>query len=157
MWTKKEKSRADVFFLLLLLASRLPSQSAQSSNNFDWEDERRALREELEKYREENETLRNSLRFNRRQLPGNDRDILTTASLDSGLETNTLAMSSTFLGNTTLQSELNECRQRERKLEEKIHLLNQVREINSAQFAFTKFIRTCFHSNFNHQAPKPMK
>lgn len=94
------------------------------------------------------------MRFNRRQLPGNDRDILTTASLDSGLETNTLAMSSTFLGNTTLQSELNECRQRERKLEEKIHLLNQVREINSAQFAFTKFIRNMFSQQLQSSSAK---
>lgn len=63
-------------------------------------------------------------------MPGDERDILTTTTLDSGLETNTVGMSSTFLSNTALQSELNECRQRERKLEEKNHLLKHVRKIS---------------------------
>lgn len=84
-------------------------------------------------------------------MHGDERDKLTTTSLDSGFDTNTLGMSSTFTSNSALQSELNECRQRERKFEENIQLLNQVREINAIIFFPLKIHPTCFRSNFNRQ------
>ena len=115
----------NVFFVF-----RLQSQSAQTSHHFGSNDEHRALREELEKYRQAYESLRKSWQFNRREMHDDEREKLTTTSLDSGLDTNTLGMSSTF----ALQSELNESRQRERKFEENIQLLNKVREINPIIF-----------------------
>lgn len=138
-----------MFFFFFAL--RLQSQSVQTSHHFYSNDEHRALREELEKYREAYESLRKSWQFNRREMHGDEREKLTTSSLDSGLDTNTVGMSSTFLSNSALQSELNESRQRERKLEENIQLLNKVREINRIIFFPLRIHRTCFRSNFNRQ------
>jgi hypothetical protein len=95
------------------------------------EDERRALREELEKCRRENESFRKSFQLNSNKTHGgggDERDKVITASVDSGVDTNTVGMSSTFSSSHTLRLELNESKEREKKLEEKIHLLRKVRK-----------------------------
>jgi len=118
------------FFFFFLLRVQTPPE--QATYNFDYDDERRALREELEKYRRETEFLRKSLQqLNSNKTHGDEREKLTTTtvSVDSGFGTVMPGMSSTFLSsNATLQFELNESRERERKLDEKIKLLQKVRE-----------------------------
>lgn len=113
----------------------LQSQTVQTPYNFDYEDERRALREELEKYRRENEILRKSL-----QLYSNEREqfatTTTSASIDSGLDTVTPGMSSTFISSSALQFDLNECKERERKLKEEIISLRKVKKKRNITFSF---------------------
>jgi hypothetical protein len=86
----------------------------------------------LEKYRRENESLRKSFQLNSNKTHGggggDERDKVITASVDSGVDTNTAGMSSTFSSSHTLRLELNESKEREKKLEEKIHLLRKVRK-----------------------------
>ena len=120
------------------------------------EDERRALREELEKYRRENDSLRKSFQLNSNKTDGSDeRDKAVTASVDSGVGTHTAGMSSTFSNSHTFQLELNDSKERERKLEEKIHLLRKVREkkTNNLVYNLTK----CFCSNLSHRRLKSTK
>ncbi len=64
------------------------------------------------------------------KIHGDEREKVTTttASIDSGLETNVPAMSSVFLSSSELQFKLNESKERERKLEEKIISLREVRK-----------------------------
>ncbi len=71
------------------------------------------------------------MQSNSNKTHGDEREKLTTTtvSVDSGFGTVMPGMSSTFLSsNATLQFELNESRERERKLDEKIKLLQKVRE-----------------------------
>ena len=110
--------------------------------NFGYDDERRALRAELDKCRQENETLRQSYASaSAKRLGNNDQDksntpfagqsVQTTGSFDSGLDSSAAGTSTTPRNNNnnnnTLQLELNECRERERRLNEQIHSLRKVR------------------------------
>ena len=121
------------------------SQTARTDNlqtiyNFDYSNERHAPREEFEKYRKENTLLRPSFQFNDRQTSDEECDrlnirtsilgqnIQTSASIDSGFRATTPNMSNKFLSSCTLQCELNECKERERKLQEQVNSLRKVRE-----------------------------
>lgn len=107
--------------------------------NFGYDDERRALRAELDKCRQENETLRQSHLAGSGKRSGNDQDksntpftgqsVQTTGSFDSGLDSSVAGASTTPRNNNNnnaLQLELNECRERERKLHEQIQSLRKV-------------------------------
>jgi hypothetical protein len=144
------EKRIEIIFFLLL---SLQSQSGQTSYNFDLEDERRALREELEKYRRENDILKKSFQLNSNKTHGDERDKLITTSVDSGVDSNTGGISSTFSSSNALRLELNESKERERKLEEKIHLLRKVRK---KEIQFTVLTK-CFHSNLSHRYLKSTK
>lgn len=97
-----------------------------STYNFDYEDERRALREELERFRRENETLRRTLQMARSSTheQGQTLPPSTSTSIDSALDT---SLSSTLKSATALQLEVKELREREGKLYEQIQSLRQVR------------------------------
>ncbi|CAF3960125.1 unnamed protein product [Adineta steineri] len=127
------------------LRRRVFSQSTQSDGlptvyNFDYDDERRAFREELEKFRKENELLRQSLQLNSSKNHGDIRDkfttpivgqsIQTSTSIDSALDRTTSGMSSTYLNTNNLQTELNEYKERERKFQEQIDSLRK--QLNSS-------------------------
>lgn len=131
------------YFNFFLFLSSLYSQSTQQSEvlptvyNFDYEDERRALRDELDKYRKENELLRQLL--NSHKIHGDGRDKVTTSivgqsvqatttSFDSGLDKTTSGLSSTGLSSNELQVELNESKERERRLKEQVNSLRKVRK-----------------------------
>jgi hypothetical protein len=136
---------------IFLSFSSLQSQSAQTSYNFDLDDERRALREELEKYRRENDSLRKSFHLNSNKNHGDERDKLITASVDSGVDTNTVGMSSISLSSNALRTELNESKERERKLGEKIHLLQKVRRKKEN---FTLQFDTMFSQQLESSTPQ---
>ncbi len=127
----------------------LQIQTGQTTYNFDYEDERRAYREELEKYRRENELLKKSLQLNRNRTHDDEREKFPTTSVDSGLDTTTPGMSSTFISSNALQLELHECKERERKLEEKVNILRKVRR-SIVTNSFYNFI-SCFRSKLSHQ------
>jgi len=78
------------------------------------------------------------LQLNISKIHGDEREKLTTttASADSGFSTVvTPGMSSTFLSSSAaLQFELNESKERERRLEEKINLLQKVRKKKCDKF-----------------------
>ena len=124
------------YFYHSLYSQSTQSEGLQTIYNFDYDDERRAFREELEKYRKENELLRQSLANHR--IHGDLRDKLTTSivgqsvqtasSMDSGLDKTTSGMSSTFLSSNGLQVELNDSKERERKLQEQVNSLRKVRK-----------------------------
>ncbi|CAF2760511.1 unnamed protein product [Rotaria sp. Silwood2] len=132
------------------LQQRIQSQPAQTDNrktvyNFDYDDERRALREELEKFRQENALLRKSFQLNSNQTHGDKQEksiiktpavsqnIQTLNSTDSGFNTTTVGMSNTFLSSSALQIELNEYKERERKLQEQVNSLRKQLETSLPQ------------------------
>lgn len=111
--------------------------------NFDYDDERRALRDELDKFRRENEFLRQSaLLMQNKSLHVAEREkflpttpptggqsmqtATTSASVDSGLDTSMPGMSSALRSNTALQFELHNLQERERKLQEQVNSLRRV-------------------------------
>ncbi|CAF1084273.1 unnamed protein product [Adineta ricciae] len=115
------------------LRRRLCSQSTQSDvvpqtvYNFGYDDERRAFREELEKYRKDNEQLRQMLHRYKAQADNRlGQSTLTMAtSVDSALDKTPSGMSSTFFNSNSLQVELDESKERERKLQEQVYSLRQ--------------------------------
>lgn len=132
--------------------SSLCSQSTQSDvgpqtvYNFGYDDERRALREELEKYRKDNEQLRQMLHFYKTRAEESRlaQSTMTMAtSVDSALDKTPSGMSSTFFNSNSLQVELDESKERERKLQEQVYSLRQVRR--------TKFIFSYFNNMFSQQ------
>ncbi len=150
----KKKTQHFSFFLL-----SLQSQSEQGAYSFNYEDERRALREELEKFRRENELLRKSFSLNSNKTSDDERQkftTTTTASVDSGLGIVTPGMSSTFISSSALQFELNESQERERKLEEKIISLQKVRKRKVKKNSFYD-LTICFHSNLIPQYLESIK
>ncbi|CAF4258997.1 unnamed protein product [Rotaria socialis] len=122
------------------LHRRTQSQSEQIDNiktvyHFDYDDERRALREELEKFRQENAFLRKSFQLNSNTIHDNEQEILTiniptqiiqtSTLIDSGFDATSSGMSNTFISNSALQIELNEYKERERKLQEQVNSLRK--------------------------------
>jgi len=102
-------------------------------SQIDSNDERRALLEELDKCRRQIDLLRKTS-----QNSFDDRSKLSTASVDSGFDANTIGMSSTFLSQSALQSELNEVKERERKLDENVNSLQKVkRKKENKTFVFS--------------------
>lgn len=130
-------------FSFFFLFSSVQSQSEQADNteiNYNvYHDERRALRAELERFRQENAFLRKSIQLNSTKLhadeqeqsiaktPTFDRSV-RTSSVESGYSTTSAAMPNTFFSNSALQIELNEYKERERKRQEQLNLLQKVRE-----------------------------
>ncbi|CAF1077570.1 unnamed protein product [Rotaria sordida] len=128
----------------------IQSQSVQTDNcqtvcNIDYEDERRALHEELNKIRRENASLKKSLELNYNKSRSDEREqsiikpptvslsIHAATSTDSGLITTMPGMSNTFLSSSALQIELNEYKERERKLEEQVNSLRRQLETSLPQ------------------------
>ncbi|CAF2221594.1 unnamed protein product [Rotaria magnacalcarata] len=122
------------------LHRRTQSQSEQIDNiktvyHFDYDDERRALREELEKFRQENAFLRKSFQLNSNTIHDNEQEILTiniptqiiqtSTLIDSGFDATSSGMSNTFISSSALQIELNEYKERERKLQEQVNSLRK--------------------------------
>ncbi|CAF3914902.1 unnamed protein product, partial [Rotaria magnacalcarata] len=122
------------------LHQRTQSQSEQIDNiktvyHFDYDDERRALREELEKFRQENAFLRKSFQLNSNTIHDNEQEILTiniptqiiqtSTLIDSGFDATSSGMSNTFISSSALQIELNEYKERERKLQEQVNSLRK--------------------------------
>ncbi len=163
-WSILKTKQYFYFFFLFLLS--LYSQSTQSDGlqtvyNFDYDDERRAFREELDKYRKENELLRQSL--NNYKIHGDTREkftspsvgqsIQTASSFDSGLDKTPSGMSSTFVSSNGFQIELRESKERERKLQEQINSLRKVRnrtwflQFNNMLFIATWLIITAIQWN----------
>lgn len=112
------------------------SDLSRTIYNFDQDDERRVLREELDKSRREIEFLRQKLQLNSNKNPIEEKEIsttivgqsvqtTTTVSVDSGLDTSIPGMSNTFRSSTF---ELNEFKERERKLQEQVNSLRRVRK-----------------------------
>ncbi len=123
--------------LLSLQSQSAQTDAPQAIYHFGHDDERRALREELDKCREQNELLRKSIQLNSNNTSGDERrksttpptpgqSIQTSTSVDSALDTTTHGMSSTLLSSNALQLELNESKERERKLQEEIYSLQKV-------------------------------
>ena len=150
--------------------------------NFDYDDERRALRDELDKFRRENEFLRQSVLLNKNKSPhaeereklltttpptvGQSMQTATSASVDSGFDASTPGMSSTFRSNTALQFELNNLQERERKLQEQVNSLRRVsaRRWREREGAKRKEIHSlaenfswCFRSNLSQPCRKRMR
>ncbi|CAF1385318.1 unnamed protein product [Rotaria sordida] len=132
------------------LETSIQSQSVQTDNrqtvcNIDYEDERRALHEELNKIRRENASLKKSLELNYNKSRSDEREqsiikpptvslsIHAATSTDSGLITTMPGMSNTFLSSSALQIELNEYKERERKLEEQVNSLRRQLETSLPQ------------------------
>ena len=147
---KKDNQQSHLFSSFYSLETQ--TDTIPTVYNFDYDDERRALREELERFRQDNESLRQSIRLNSKRAHGAEHEKLTTktpstvghnirtttTSVNSTLDTTTPGMSSTYLSSSALQLELNESRERERKLEEKINLLRKVRKKQKRnKFIFT--------------------
>ena len=105
-----EKTFWRIFFVFFFSLENHQRSSDISTSTYDFDDERRALREELERFRRENDVLRRSFQ--------------TSASIDSGVETN---LSNTLKSSTALQVEVKELREREGKLLEEIQSLKRVR------------------------------
>ncbi|CAF4855487.1 unnamed protein product, partial [Rotaria sp. Silwood1] len=133
------------------LQQRIQSQSEQTDNrqtvySFNYDDERRALHEELERIRQENATLRKSFQLNSNKTNDDEQEKLiiktpavshniqtVTSSIDIDFNTTTPGMSNTFINNSSLQAELNEYKERERKLQEQVNSLQKQLEMSLPQ------------------------
>ena len=83
------------------------------------------MREELDRFRRENEALRRSFQLTRSTTGDLEKTFGTpSASVDSGVET---SMSGTLKSATALQVEVKELREREGKLYDEIQSLRRVR------------------------------
>ncbi|CAF3573820.1 unnamed protein product [Rotaria sp. Silwood1] len=133
------------------LQQRIQSQSEQTDNrqtvySFNYDDERCALHEELERIRQENATLRKSFQLNSNKTNDDEQEKLiiktpavshniqtVTSSIDIDFNTTTPGMSNTFINNSSLQAELNEYKERERKLQEQVNSLQKQLEMSLPQ------------------------
>ncbi|CAF3594061.1 unnamed protein product [Rotaria sp. Silwood1] len=133
------------------LQQRIQSQSEQTDNrqtvySFNYDDERCALHEELERIRQENATLRKSFQLNSNKTNDDEQEKLiiktpavshniqtVTSSIDTDFNITTPGMSNTFINNSSLQAELNEYKERERKLQEQVNSLQKQLEMSLPQ------------------------